>query len=100
MAHSVRRWLGVWGGAAAALDGCQEAGKLAASCVEGALFGLGFSVGEQRAALVVDEIANDLLDGLFAEVAVHLHAADNLATQNPQVVTMAAQGRARQIQGQ
>ena len=46
------------------------------------------------------EIANDLLDGLFAEVAVHLQSADDLAAQSPQVVAVSAQGRTRQVQGQ
>ena len=40
--------------------------------------------------------ANDLLDGLFAEVAVHLQSADDLAAQSPQVVAVSAQGRTRQ----
>jgi hypothetical protein len=53
-------------------------------------------VGEQPATLVIDEIANDLLDGLFAEVAVHLQSADDLAAENPQVVAMAAQRQTRQ----
>ena len=79
-------------GAAAALDSGQEARKLSACRVEGALLGLGLAVGEQRATLVVDEIANDLLDGLFPEVAVHLQLADDLAAQNPQVVAVSAQG--------
>ena len=48
--------------------------------------------------LVVDEIANDLLDGLFAEVAVHLQSADDLAVLESTVfVAVSAQGRTRQF---
>jgi hypothetical protein len=91
MVHSVCRWLGVLRAAAAALGGGQETRELSASRVEGALLCLRLSVREQRATLVVDEIAQHLLDGLFAKVAVHLQSPGDLAAQSPQVVAVPAQ---------
>ena len=69
---SVRRKLsGRLRGAAAALDSGQAAKKTNGMSVRRAAR-LRALPPPPRATLVVDEIANDLLDGLFPEVAVHL----------------------------
>ena len=86
--------------AAAGFGRGQEAKELAAGGVEGSLLGFGLAMGEQRPAVVADEIANDLLNWPAPEVAVHLQSADDLAAQSPEVVAVSAQGLARQIQGQ
>ena len=87
--------------AAADLRGCQEAKRLAAGCVEGALLGFGLAMGEQRPAVVADEVEDDLLDRPAAETTVHLQSADDLLTaKDPDVVAVQAQGLARQRQGQ
>ena len=57
-------------------------------------------MGEQRSAVVADEVANDLLDWPPAQGAVHLQCANDLTAQNPEVVAVSAQGPARQMQGQ
>jgi len=57
-------------------------------------------MGEQRAAIIADEVADDLLDRLPAETAVHLQSADDLTAEHPDVVAVQAQGLARQRQGQ
>ena len=101
MTRSVRRRAGAASVLAAAdLGGCQEAKELAAGCVEGTLLGFGLAMGEQRPAVVADEVADDLLDRLPAEAAVHLQSADDLTAEHPGVVAVQAQGLARQRQGQ
>jgi hypothetical protein len=60
------------------------------------LLGFGLAVGEQRPAVVVDEVENDLFDRPATEAAVHLHSADDLTTKSPDVVAVAAQGGTRQ----
>jgi hypothetical protein len=72
MVHLVRRWLNASRLAAAGLRVCQEARQLAASRIEGALLGLELTVGEQRPAVLADEVANDLLDWRPAQGAFHL----------------------------
>ena len=57
-------------------------------------------MGEQRPAVVADEVEDDLLDRPPAETAVHLQSADDLAAEHPDVVAVQAQGLARQRQGQ
>ena len=68
--------------AAADLGGGQEAKELAAGCIEGALLGFGLAMGEQRPAIIADEVADDLLDRPPAETAVHLQSADDLAAEH------------------
>jgi len=70
--------------------GCQEAKELATGCIEGALLGFGLAMGEQRAAIIADEVADDLLDRLPAETAVHLQSADDLTAEQPDVVAVLA----------
>jgi hypothetical protein len=74
--------------AAAGFGLCQEAKELAAGGVEGSLLGFGLAMGEQRPAVVADEIANNLLNRPAPEVAVHLQSADDLAAQSPEVVAV------------
>lgn len=57
-------------------------------------------MGEQRAAVLADEVVNDLLDWPPAQSAVHLQCTNDLAAQSPEVVAVSAQGPARQMQGQ
>ena len=57
-------------------------------------------MGEQRPAVVADEVEDDLLDRPPAEIAVHLQPADDLTAENPDVVAVSAQGLARQRPGQ
>ncbi len=57
-------------------------------------------MGEQRAAVLADEVANDLLDWPPAQGIVHLQCANDLAAQSPEVVAVSAQSPARQMQGQ
>jgi hypothetical protein len=94
MVHLVRRWLNASRLAAAGLRVCQEARQLAASRIEGALLGLELTVGEQRPAVLADEVANDLLDWRPAQGAFHLQCADDLTAQNANVVAVSAQGLA------
>ena len=79
---------------AADLRVCQEAEQLAAGRVEGALRGVGLTMGEQRPAIVADEGEDDLLDWPPPEVAVHLQSADDLTAESPDVVAVSAQGLA------
>jgi hypothetical protein len=85
--------------AAADVGGCLEAKELAAGCVEGTLLGFGLAMGEQRAAVIADEVADDLLDRLPAEAAVHLQSADDFTAEHPDVVAVQARGLARQRLG-
>jgi hypothetical protein len=78
----------------------QEAKELAAGCVEGALLGFRLAMGELRPTVVADEVEYHLLDRLPPEAAVHLQPADNLTTENPDVVAVLAQGFPRQMQAQ
>jgi hypothetical protein len=80
--------------------GGQEVKKPAACRIEAALLSFGLAVGEQRPAVLADEVENDLLDWLSPRGAIHLQSADHLAAENPDVVTMPPQGRARQRLGQ
>jgi len=57
-------------------------------------------MGEQRAAVVADEVENDLLDRPPAEVTVHLQLADDLTAKSPDVVAVLAQGLTRQLPDQ
>jgi len=79
---------------------CQEAEQLAACRIEGALLGFGLVVGEQRAAILANEVENDLFDRHSPQAAVLLQSADHLAAKNPDVVAVPPQGRARQLQRQ
>jgi hypothetical protein len=89
MTRSVRRRGGAASVLAAAdVGGCQEAKELAAGCVEGTLLGFGLAMGEQRAAVVADEVADDLLDRLPAKAAVHLQSADDFTAKHPDVVAV------------
>jgi hypothetical protein len=91
MTLSVRHRGRAWGVLAAAdFGGCQEAKQLAAGCVEGALLGFGLAMGEQRPAVVANEVEDDLLDRPPAEITVHLHPADDLAAEDPDVVAVLA----------
>ena len=56
-------------------------------------------MGEQRPAIIADEVADNLLDRPPAETAVHLQSADDLTAEHPDVVAVQAQGLARQRQG-
>ena len=47
--------------------GCQEAKELATGCIEGALLGFGLAMGEQRPAIIANEVEDDLLDRPPAE---------------------------------
>jgi hypothetical protein len=78
----------------------QEAKELAAGCVEGALLGLRLAMGEQRSTVVANKVEYDLLGRQSPKAAVHLHPADDLTTENPDVVAVLAQGLARQMQAQ
>ena len=49
------------------------------------------------AAVIADEVENDLLDWPSSEVAVHLQSADDLPTESPDVVAVLTQGLARQL---
>jgi hypothetical protein len=80
--------------------GGQEAKTPAACRIEAALLSFGLAVGEQRPAVIADEVENDLLDRLSPQAAIHLQSADHLAAENPDVVTVLPQGRARQRLGQ
>ena len=53
-------------------------------------------MGEQRPAIIADEVEDDLLDRPPAETTVHLHPADDLTAENPNVVAVSAQCGARQ----
>ena len=57
-------------GRAAATDrgDCQEAKELTTGCVEGALLGFGLAMGEQRPAIIANELEDDLLDRPPAEI--------------------------------
>ena len=57
-------------------------------------------MGQQRPAVLADEVTNDLLDGLPPEGAIHLQCANDLTAQSPNVVAVSARGLARQLQGQ
>ena len=57
-------------------------------------------MGEQRPAIIADEVEDDLLGLPPAETAVHLQSADDLTAERPDVVAVQAQGLARQRQGQ
>jgi len=72
------------------LRGRQEAKELAAGCIEGALLGFGLAMGEQRPAIIIDELEDDLLDRPPAETAVHLQSADDLTAEHPDVVAVPA----------
>jgi hypothetical protein len=73
----------------------QEAKELAAGSVEGALFGFGLMMREQRSAVSSNVVANNLLDRPPTEAAIHLQPADDFATENPDVVAVLAQRLAR-----
>ena len=57
-------------------------------------------MGEQRPAIITNEVEDDLLDRPPAEIIVHLHPADDLTAEDPDVVAVLAQGLARQSSGQ
>ena len=57
-------------------------------------------MGEQRAAILADEVKHDLLYRRSPQAAVHLQSADHLAAKNPDVVAVPPQSRARQRLGQ
>ena len=57
-------------------------------------------MGEQRPAIIADEVADDLLDRPPAETAVHRQSADDLTAEHPDVVAVQAQGFVRQRPGQ
>lgn len=57
-------------------------------------------MGEQRPAIIANEVEDDLLDRPPAETTVDLHPADDLTAEDPDVVTVLAQGLARQRSGQ
>jgi hypothetical protein len=78
----------------------QEAKEFAAGCIEGGLLGFLRAMGEQRPTVAADEAEDDLFDRPPPQTAVHLQPANDLAAENPDVVTVPAQGRARQIQAQ
>jgi hypothetical protein len=100
MTWSVRRCLRVSNAAVAGLKVYQEAKELAAGRVEGTLHGFGLVMGEQRAAVIADEVENDLLDRPPAEVTVYLLLADDLTAKSPDVVAVLAQGLTRQMPDQ
>jgi len=81
LAQSVRRWLSISRLAAVEFRVCQEPKQLSACGVEGTLLGFGLTMGEQRSAVVADEVANDLFDRPPPKVAVHLQNADDLTAQ-------------------
>jgi hypothetical protein len=78
----------------------QEAKDPAACRIEVALLGFGLAVGEQRPAIVVDEVENDLVDRHSPQATVHLQSADHLVAKNPDIVAVPPQCRARQLLGQ
>ena len=101
MTRSVRRHGGASSVVAVAdFAGAQKAKQLAAGRIEGALLGFGLAMGEQRPAIIIDELEDDLLDRPPAETAVHLQSADDLTAEHPDVVAVSAQGLARQRPGQ
>ena len=58
-------------------------------------------MGEQRPAIITNEVEDDLLDRPPAEIIVHLHPADDLTAEDPQIYrAVLAQGLARQRVGQ
>src|SRR3984893_11667424 len=57
-------------------------------------------MGEQRPAVVADEVEDDLLAGPPAATAVALQSADDLTAKDPDVVAVQAQGLVRQRPGQ
>ena len=96
MTRSVRRHGGASSVVAVAdFAGAQKAKQLAAGRIEGALLGFGRAVAERRPAVVADEVEDGLLDRLPPEGAVHLQMADDLTAENPDIVTVLAQGLAR-----
>ena len=47
-------------------------------------------MGEQRPAIITNEVEDDLLDRPPAEIIVHLHPADDLTAEDPDVVAVLA----------
>ena len=54
-------------------------------------------MGEQRPAIITNEVEDDLLDRPPAEIIVHLHPADDLTAEDPDVVAVLAQGAAMRL---
>ena len=95
MAHPVRRRGGASIAMVSDLTPGHETKQPATGRIEGALHRFRLAVGEQRPALLVDEVENDLFDWPTSEVVVHLQSADDLTAERPDVVAVLAQGVAR-----
>jgi hypothetical protein len=62
--------------------------ELSAGGVEGALLIVRCAMGDQRSAFVVEGREHDLLDRPFSQPRGFMQVADELATEEPQVVAM------------
>ena len=75
----------------------EETMELAAGRVEGALLIFGRAAGDERSALVIEGCAHHPVDRLFSKPRALMQVQDELAAEEPQVVTMLTQGFARQL---
>ena len=73
----------------------EETMELAAGQVEGALLIFARAAGDERSALVIEGCAHDLVDRLLSKPRALMQVQDELAAEEPQVVTMLTQGFAR-----
>src|ERR1700730_2204325 len=83
-----------------ALGVLKEAPELAAGGVERALVFFGCVVGEKWSALVIEGGKHDVCHRLLPESWVLLELSDDLTAEHPEVVSMFAQGCARQVRAQ
>ena len=90
----LRRLRGLDGGAA------QESIELSASGVERVLLRFAYAWVDQGAFVVFDELSNGMPDVLAGEFLVFVASSNDFTTKRPQVVSMPADGFARQTVSQ
>jgi hypothetical protein len=73
----------------------EETVELPARGVEGALL-IFPDVMDQRPAVLVDYIADELFDGYLSQSRVFVHVADDLSAEQPHIVDMVLDGPFRQ----
>src|SRR5437870_7098652 len=74
----------------------EETVKLPAGGIKGALLLLGIDAIEQRAALVIDPVVENLLDGFPSQRRGFIQVSDDFPAQRPQIVYVLLIGFERQ----